>query len=148
MIRVDEYMFGILNVVVEDRILEIVAELKRIATRRQDLLAELERLSATSSVAARRRQLIEEVLATGPEQTSFFFELPRSFNLMNEIRNLLGSRPNTMFSAAGIKAKLAIPPSGEKTFYAALAKLANTGQIRRAGRALYQANPGTRLKKR
>jgi hypothetical protein len=139
---------GTLNIGVEDRILEIVAELKRIATRRQELLAELERLSGTPSIAARRRQLIEEVLATGPEQTSFFFELPRSFNLMHEIRSLLDSRPNTLFSAAGIKAHLSIPPSAEKTFYAALAKLANTGQIRRAARALYQASSGRRLKKR
>ena len=132
--------------VVEDRILEIVAELKRIETKRQELLAELENLSGSPSIAARRRQLIEEVLATDPEQTISPFELPRSFNLMEEIRNLLDSRRGSTFTAARIKAKLAIPPSTEKTFYAALAKLARTGQIRRAGRALYQSNK--KLKRR
>lgn len=130
----------------EDRILEIVAELKRIATRRQELLAELEHLSETPSIAARRRQLVEEVLATDPEQTSLSLELPRSFNLMNEIRRLLDSQPRSTFTAAGIKTKLSIPPSADKTFYAALAKLARTGQIRRTGRALYQSR--IKLKKR
>lgn len=130
----------------EGRILEIMAELRRIASRRQELLAELERLSTTSNIAARRRQSIEEVVATGPDQTSLSFELPRSFNLMHEIRSFLDSRAHTVFSAAGIKAYLNIPVSAEKTFYAALAKLAHMEQIRRVGRGLYQS--ARRLKKR
>jgi hypothetical protein len=124
--------------VVEDRILEIAAELARIEDRRRLLLAELERLSTSPTVAARRRQLIAEILRTGPEQRSLF-ELPRDYNLLDEIRSLLNLRPQSAFPAASIKVQLQIPPSMEKSFYAALAKLANTGQIRRVGRALYQA---------
>jgi hypothetical protein len=107
---------------VEDRILEIVAKLKRIATRRQELLAELEHLSETPSIAARRRQLVEEVLATDPEQTSLSLELPRSFNLMNEIRRLLDSQPRSTFTAAGIKTKLSIPPSADKNLLRGVGK--------------------------
>jgi hypothetical protein len=123
---------------VEDRILEIAAELARIEERRRVLLDELERLSAGPTVAARRRQLIAEILRTGPEQRSLF-ELPRDYNMLDEIRSLLNSRPQSAFPASSIKTQLRIPPTVEKSFYAALAKLANTGQIRRVGRALYQA---------
>jgi len=124
--------------VVEDRILEIAAELARVEERKRLLLAELERLSASPSVAERRRQLISEILGTGSEQRSLF-ELPRDYNLLDEIRKFLSSQPEREFSASKIKTQLRIPPSMEKSFYAALAKLANSGQIRRMGRALYQA---------
>jgi hypothetical protein len=124
--------------VVEDRILEIAAELARVEEKKRLLLAELERLSASPTVAARRRQLIAEILRTGPEQRSLL-ELPRDYNMLDEIRSLLNSRPQSAFPASSIKRQLRIPLSGEKSFYAALAKLANNGQIRRVGRALYQA---------
>jgi hypothetical protein len=123
---------------VEDRILEIAAELARIEERRRVLLAELERLSSGPTVAARRRQLIAEIVKTAPEQRSLF-ELPRDYNMLDEIRRLLSSEPQREFSASSIKTRLQIPSSVEKTFYAALAKLANSGQISRVGRALYQA---------
>jgi hypothetical protein len=136
------------NVPVEDRILEIVAELARIEERRRALLAELERLSSGPTVAARRRQLIAEIVRAAPEQRSLF-ELPRDYNMLGQIRRLLGSQPRRKFSATNIKAELQIPVSVEKTFYAALAKLANKGQIRRVGRAIYQAaRPGAPRGKR
>jgi hypothetical protein len=123
---------------VEDRILEIAAELARIEAMRRSLFAELERISSSPAVASRRRQLIAEILKTRPERHSFF-ELPRDYNMLDEIRSFLSTRPQSAFPASSIKMQLQIPPSVEKSFYAALAKLANTGQIRRVGRALYQA---------
>jgi hypothetical protein len=123
---------------VEDRILEILAELKRIADRRHALLAELDRLSASPDIASRRRRLIAEVLNTAPEQTTLF-ELPRSYNLMKEVRTLLEYNPDREFAASHLKDELQIPASAEKSFYAALAKLVGRGEIHRVGRALYKA---------
>lgn len=122
----------------EDKILEIAAELGRVEEKKRLLLAELERLSASPSIAQRRRLLIAEILRTGSGQR-YRFQMPRDYNLLEEIRKFLNSQPERPFSASEIKAHLGIPSSMEKTFYAALAKLANTGQIHRVGRATYQA---------
>lgn len=150
----------------EDRILEIVAELGRIEERKESLYAELEKLSSGPKVAARRRQLIAEILKLRPPerylfkitpQESHFFritpdegrqeilalptELPRAYNMLDQIRKFLASQPQQTFSATTIKTRLGIPASGVKSFYAALARLANTGQIRRVSKATYQAVP-------
>jgi hypothetical protein len=122
----------------EDRILEIAAELTRIENRRRELLAELERLSASSSLAEKRRKLIEEIVGSRPEQRTFA-EVSRSFNLLDEIRNLLASQPLLAFPARQIRQELHIPASMEKSLYAALAKLTKTGQILRVSRAVYKA---------
>jgi hypothetical protein len=120
------------------RMLEILKELERTTAKRDELLLELLSIPVT---AGQRRQIVKSMsggtFIANPEPMPI--ELPRNFNLMNSIRDLLDSQSNITFSASRIKATLNIPSSAEKSFYAALAKLAGTGQIRRVGRALYQA---------
>src|SRR5689334_15275578 len=87
------------NVPMEDRILEITAELTRIENRRRELFAELERLSGSSTVAEKRLKLIEEI--TGSRQTIFPFS--RDFNLLEGIRTFLASKPLLAFPAHEIK---------------------------------------------
>ena len=119
--------------------LEILAELKRITARRNELISELLTIRA---MGPQQRHIVKMILGGEDKVTNIDpmpIELPRNFNLMNSIRNLLDSKSNITFSASKIKATLNIPSSAEKSFYAALAKLAGTGQIRRVGRALYQA---------
>ncbi|MGB9380011.1 MAG: hypothetical protein WCB16_05195 [Candidatus Binatus sp.] len=129
--------------------LEIFAELKRNAVKRDELLSELLTIPVT---AAQWRHIVETMLGGDFKVTTFEpipTELPRNFNLMSSIRKLLFSQFDVTFSASRIKATLKIPSSEEKSFYAALAKLAGTGQIFRVGRGLYAGRPRkTATKKR
>jgi hypothetical protein len=122
----------------DDKIFEIAAELARIERRRRTLLSEL--LKRKTDITEKNWKLVEEV--AGLRENKVEEQQVFRFNLLHEIRELLASNPLFEFPAARIREELRIPPSMEKSFYAALAKLTGTGQIRRVRRAVYQAMGG------
>src|SRR5260370_12062299 len=124
-------------------------EAARLEKRRQSLLVALEVLRKTTDITDKQWKLVEKIAGLNRNQTEV--QEAFRFNLLNEIRELLASKPLFEFPATQIREELRIPPSMEKSFYAALAKLTSTGQIRRVRRAVYQAvrsEMSTRKRKR
>jgi hypothetical protein len=125
------------NLFMDDKVLEIAAELSRLEKRRQALLLDLEVMRRTTNITDKQWTLVEKIAGLNRDQRDV--QETFRFNLLSEIRELLSAKPLFEFPAAQIREELRIPASMEKSFYAALAKLTSTRQIRRVRRAVYQA---------
>jgi hypothetical protein len=127
----------------DNRFLLLTTELARIEQRKRQILGELER----GEFGNEERQLVLSILGNNlignqlsliEERTNPFFGLPSRRNMLAEIRDLLASDPEREFTAEEISDRLRFGPH-QRSFYAALAKLNATGQIRRVRKGVYQA---------
>ena len=81
----------------DDKVLEIAAELSRLEKRRQALLLDLEVMRRTTNITDKQWTLVEKIAGLNRDQRDV--QEAFRFNLLSEIRELLSAQP--LFRVSG-----------------------------------------------